>query len=113
MPKVARDTTTGKVVAEDLRMATSWWARFRGLMLRRALNPGEALFIAPCSSIHMMFMNFAIDAVFVDKQRRVVKVSPRVRPWIGMAWGGRGAHAVIEMAAGSGAGISPGDQLDF
>ena len=53
---------SGTVIANDAKKATSYWQRFRGLMLRKRLNPGEALVIEPCSSIHMMFMLFAIDA---------------------------------------------------
>jgi len=82
-------------------------------MFRRALAPGEALLIKPCGSIHMMFMWFPIDAVFYDSDRRVTKVAHRVRPWIGLAFGGKGAKGVIEMAAGSATGVEPGHLLEF
>ncbi len=109
----ARDVATGEVMVEDLRFARSWWQRLRGLMFRRSLNAGEGLFIEPCSSIHMMFVPFALDAVFVDKDHRVVKVARGVRPWIGIAFGGRGARGVIEVAAGAAEKITAGHQLDF
>lgn len=82
-------------------------------MFRRRLREGEGLAIAPCASIHMMFMFFAIDAVFYDAGNRVTKVAPGVRPWIGLAFGGKGTKAVIEMAAGAAVGVEPGHLLEF
>lgn len=113
MAIAARDITTDEFLAEDLHFATSWWQRLRGLMFRRSLNAGEGLFIEPCSSIHMMFVPFSLDAVFVDKDHRVVKVSRGVRPWIGLGFGGRGARGVIEVAAGAAERVLAGHQLDF
>lgn len=102
---------SGNVVADRAARATSHWQRFRGLMLRSGLQPGEALVIEPCGSIHMMFMRFRIDAVFYDKDGRVTKVARGVRPWIGLAFGGRGAKGVIEMRPGDAIGLQPGDEL--
>lgn len=102
---------SGKVVTDRAAKATSHWQRFRGLMLRGGLEPGEALVIEPCGSIHMMFMRFRIDAVFYDKAGRITKVARGVRPWVGLAFGGRGAHGVIEMRPGDAAGLEPGDHL--
>lgn len=104
---------SGDAVATDLVVASSTWARFRGLMMRASLGPGEALDIRPCGSIHMMFMRFRIDAVFYDKERRVTKVARNLRPWVGLAFGGRKAKGVIELAAGDAASIQPGDLLRF
>ncbi len=80
-------------------------------MLRSHLEPGEGLVIQPCNSIHMMFMRFAIDAVFYDKDCTVTKVSPRVRPWVGLSAGGRKAKGVIELPTGAALGVQVGDQL--
>ena len=48
----------------------------------------------------MFWMLFAIDAVFVDRGLRVVRVAERLRPWIPVVWA-RGADAVIELPAGT------------
>lgn len=87
----------GKSLAIEL--ATSFLARFKGLMLRRKLSVGRGLLIAPCSSIHMCFMRFSIDAVFIDKNYRVLKVKRRLYPWLGIAVC-FGAWGVIELSAG-------------
>jgi len=107
------DVSAGQVVAEHADTADNAWTRFRGLMLRAPMAEGEGLDIRPCGSIHMMFMRFAIDAVFYDSDGRVTKVSRGVRPWIGIAFGGRGAKGVIELPRGAAAFVERGHQLEF
>lgn len=104
---------SGSVVASDLRPAHGLISRTRGLMFRGSLGEGEALDIRPCSSIHMMFMRFSIDAVFYDREFRVTKVARNVRPWIGIAFGGKGTKGVIEMRPGAASCINPGDLLEL
>ncbi len=72
------------VVATQLKHATNVWSRFRGLMLRGGLAPGEALAIEPCASIHMFFMRFSIDAIFYDRQHRVTKFAGESGPGSGL-----------------------------
>ena len=104
---------TGQVLADSGEEARTAWARFKGLMLRRELQTGGGLLIAPCGSIHMMFMRFSIDAVFFDRDGRVTKVARGVRPWIGLAFGGRKSHGVLELPVGAAAGVEPGQTLQF
>jgi len=59
----------------------------------------------------MFFMRFAIDAVFCDRDLRVVKVVHGLRPWRMAA--ARGAKTVIELAAGSADGLEAGDRLEL
>ena len=81
----------------------------KGLLGRRELAGDEGILIRPCNSIHMFFMRFAIDAIFLDRKGVVVKVAANVRPWR-MAYARR-AHAVIEIAAGEAErrGVNTGD----
>ena len=62
----------------------------------------------------MFFMRFAIDAVFVDRAGRVVRVAERVGPWR-LAVVARGAAEVIELPAGTASetGTQVGDELVF
>jgi uncharacterized protein len=59
----------------------------------------------------MWFMRFPIDAVFLDREHRVLRVVEHLAPWR-MA-GCRGAKAVVELPAGEAArvGLAPGDRL--
>ena len=61
----------------------------------------------------MLFMLFSIDAVFFDEDDRVTRVASNVRPWIGLASGGRAAVGVIELPRGAAVDVQPGDQLEF
>ena len=71
------------------------------------------LLIHGTNGIHMMFMRFPIDAVFVDKKGTVVKTYKRLRPWIGMVPFVWRADKVAELPAGAieRHGIKVGDQL--
>lgn len=82
-----------------IEVADSFFTRFCGLMLRRALPEGHGLLLAPCSSIHMCFMRFAIDAVYIDQSYKIRKVVHNLRPWIGLSWCPH-AWGVIELPAG-------------
>ena len=92
---------TGKALAEDLEVERSFIGRTAGLMFRRRLEPGHGMWILDCNGIHMMFMNFAIDAVFLDGKERVRKVYRNLPAWWGVVWFVWGAHSVLELPAGS------------
>ena len=101
------------MLAEELEVPRTFIGRGIGLMFRRRLEPGRGMWISPCSGIHMMFMNFAIDAVFLDSGERVKKVYPKLPAWWGAVWVEWGAHSVLELAPGSTAelGLQQGDQI--
>lgn len=73
--------TQGTILADNAVMADSIFTRIKGLLGRKGLAKGEALIIKPCNSIHMFFMRFAIDAVFVDKNNKVVGLVERLKPF--------------------------------
>ena len=85
-----------------LEIADAFLKRFLGLMGRKELPMGHGLLLAPCSSIHMMFMRFAIDVVYLAKDYTVVKTVKNVRPWLGIsACFKKGTWAVLELPIGS------------
>jgi hypothetical protein len=107
-------TAGGAVVADHVEVAETLWTRFIGLMFRRELPAGHALAIRPCNSIHMFFMRFALDVVFVDADGRVVRVLNSIRPWRASSLV-RGAKAAIELPAGTAArsSVVPGMVLQL
>lgn len=104
--------TRETVIAERCRVASSAVDRSVGLLRTPEVLPGEGLYIERSPSIHMFFMRYAIDVVFVDKELRVTKVVSRLKPWRIVAWA-RGARDCIELRAGAleGTGTRKGDQL--
>jgi uncharacterized protein len=87
--------------------------RMRGLIGRNGLPAGEGLLLRPAPSIHTAFMRFPIDALFLDRELRVLEIVERLRPWR-MA-SKRGARAVLELSAGESArrGVRVGDRLEL
>lgn len=102
-----------QVVVRCIR-AVSLLTRMRGLLGRSSLPSEEGLWLIPCNAIHMWFMKFPIDAVFLDRQLRVVRIFHAIQPWrvtpIVL-----GAHSCLEIAAGLAlkAGLREGDTLTF
>ena len=81
----------------------------RGLLGRSSLAPGEGMLFPRTGSIHMLFMRFAIDAVFLDRDLVVLDVARHLRPW--RVARQRGAKYVLELAEGAAAALVPGDRL--
>ncbi len=69
------------VLAGRAALADTAAARLRGLLGRSGLGPDEGLVITRCRSIHMFFMRFPIDAVFVDRKGRIVGLVEDIRPF--------------------------------
>jgi len=82
-----------------LEKAETFFDRLVGLIGRKNLESGHGLLIAPCNSIHMLFMRFPIDAIFIDKNFCIKKIFCNLQPWFGFGIC-FGAWAVIEIKAG-------------
>lgn len=111
MPRFVRITnvTRGTTVADRCRVASSARDRTVGLLATPA--PGEPLLIERSPSIHMFFMRYPIDVVFVDKRSRVTTVVLGLKPWR-VVWWAHGARDCLELPAGAlDAETQPGDQL--
>jgi hypothetical protein len=110
---IAFNKTRGIALALRAVNAETWDSRMRGLLGRTGMDQDEALWLAPCSQIHMFFMKFAIDAIFLDKNRRVLRIFENLKPWRITPWVWR-AHGVLEMTAGASIGkVAVGDQIEF
>ena len=76
----AKNSTTHTELACNLVKAENLFARLKGLLGRSSLPQGEALLIKPCNGIHTFGMRFAIDAIFLDRENRVVGVTKDIQP---------------------------------
>ncbi len=103
----------GTVVAQPLEVANSLVARGLGLMGRASLPPQGGLLIHGCNGIHMLFMRFPIDAVFMDRSGIVLKIYEHLRPWVGLVPLVWKADRVAELPAGTSSRlkIRPGERL--
>ena len=115
----ALNQTRGTVLCERLEVAESMAAQSRGLLGRDGLAPGGGMLFEgsgflPLMWMHMFFMRFAIDIVFLDKSNRVRRINHNLKPWrvSSIVFGARRA---LELEAGTAArsGTVEGDQLDL
>ena len=84
----------------EIEVAESFFKRFCGLMFRRRLKKGFGLLLAPCNSVHMMFMRFSIDVVYLDENFCIKKIVRDLMPWLGMSVC-FGAWSALELPCGS------------
>ena len=89
---------TIEILGFRAKVARTFWERTRGLIGTKSLAPDEGLLIEKCNAIHMCFMSFPIDAYFLDKDDKVVKVVRNIPPWKLFVWGGWRARKVLETA---------------
>ncbi len=88
-------------------------------MGRPSLAAGAGLWLPGGNGIHMMFMRFPIDCVFVgrpspdDEAREVVAIRRALPPWRGIVWYVRGAHGTLELPIGTidRTGTTVGDRI--
>lgn len=92
-------TADGAVVCERCEIPESAFGRMRGLLGRDGLETGEGMLIDSAPSIHMFFMRFPIDVVFVDRDWKVVRIVHGLRPW--RLAGARKAVAALELPVGA------------
>ena len=89
-------------------------------MGRPSLMPGTGLWLPDSNGIHMMFMRFPIDAVFLGRPeaggaRPIVATHENLPAWRGLVPLVRGAHGVLELPAGTIAatGTAEGDRVEL
>lgn len=102
------------ILANNVEIAGDFIKRLKGLMGRPGLNEGEAMLLYPCSSIHTFFMNFPIDAIFIDRNAVVLKTIENMKPYK-ISPVIKNSYMVIELPAGclSSTGTTVGQHLEI
>lgn len=110
----AINTSRSVPIAQSVCQATSLWARSRGLLGRKRLEPGSALLLEPCSGIHTLGMTYPIDAIFLNKEGIVVHLVHQMKPMRFSRYLFQ-ARSVLELPAGTirETGTRLGDRLAF
>jgi uncharacterized membrane protein (UPF0127 family) len=108
---LVRNQTRNNILASSADVADSSAKRRKGLLGRDRLSAGEGLWIVPCEAVHTWGMKFPIDVVYLDPEKRVIKVRNSMPPRrVSLCWS---AHSVLELPAGiiEQTGTKAGDQL--
>jgi uncharacterized membrane protein (UPF0127 family) len=110
----AINVTRGTTLARHARVADTLLTRVVGLLRDQGLAEGNGLWIVPCNSIHSIAMKFVFDAVFLDRNLRVVHFMREMKPWR-ISPIKSGTHGVLELPAGTIArsGTQLGDQVEL
>lgn len=108
------NNSKNNIIVENLFIADSFWLRMKGLMWKKDLAEDEGLLLLPCNAVHMMFMRFPIDVIFLDRDFVVLKIMDNLKPWR-FSPVVRGAFQVIELRTGTALkkGISIDDRLSL
>ena len=108
------NTRTGAIIAEKAKITQNFKERSIGLLNRKSLEPGEALLIKPCNSIHTFFMRFPIDVAFLNKEGNVVGIVKNMAAWRLASCIFKG-YMTLELPVGSIdiQGIKIGDSIRF
>jgi uncharacterized membrane protein (UPF0127 family) len=88
----------GAVVVPRVSATGNSFERMRGLLGRSALKTGEGMLIKPCNAIHTLGMRYPIDAVFLGKDDRVLRIVRELKPLRTASC--LRARGVLELAAG-------------
>ncbi len=96
----AHNRTRGIALVTRGRVASSWWERLRGLLGSAELRAGDGLLLQGEQAIHTIGMQFAMDALFLDKRNRVVRMEIAMPPqrFSPLVWQ---AANILELPAGT------------
>ena len=94
------NNTTQTTIATHVGLANNPLLRLKGLMFKPELPDGHGLWITPCNSVHMFWMRFALDVVFVAKDGTIVHLQENLKPWHLSPIFFK-AHSVLEVPTGT------------
>ncbi|ADI74995.1 protein of unknown function DUF192 [Methanohalobium evestigatum Z-7303] len=110
--------SNGNTVASDVEFATTFFSQSKGLMFKKNVPNDYALvfvFDKPIkTSVHMLFVRFPIDVLFLDDSKRIIKATT-LKPWLGTSSSEKIVKYIIEMKQHkiSEHGLVEGEQLFF
>lgn len=101
----------GTIHIGPVTVARTLPARTIGLIGRTRAAP---MLFPKCHSIHTFFMRFPVDILCLDRNDRIIKSMPGVKPWRVVS-GGRRAASVLELPAGyvRQKGLGVGDRIEY
>ncbi|MDD2426993.1 MAG: DUF192 domain-containing protein [Eubacteriales bacterium] len=109
---VLYNVSKNQIVLDNMKVAATLGKRLRGLIGQKKLDKSSGMMIKPCNGIHSCFMSIPIDALFIDRDFRVIKKIENFRPWSFSPIVSKSA-AVIEGAAGAFDSVDTGDTLSM
>jgi|APSaa5957512576_1039674.scaffolds.fasta_scaffold104124_1 uncharacterized protein len=106
-----------KDVNYKAKVCDDFFSKLRGLMFSKKLGKGECIILSNDhesrinSSIHMLFVFFSLDVIFLDSEKKVVDIR-RAKPFVSLITPRRRAQHVVEMNAWENR-LKIGDKVSF
>jgi len=107
-----------KVLIKKIKFASNSWERTKGLMFEEKKDFNYALiFDFPresriMTSLHMLFVFFPIDVLFLDKEKKIVDKTT-LYPFIPNYTPKKAAKYVIEMPLGKAKSVKIGQKIEW
>ncbi len=113
-----RNKSKNKEIVGGVKLCKSVWSRAKGLMFSKKIVDKGLVFVFDKErrwGIHMLFVFFLIDVLWLDKDRKVVDFREGVRPFVISAKPKEKASYIIELPVGSvkKGGVEVGDEISF
>ncbi len=108
----------GKIICKKTKFAKTFFEKFKGLMLESEKNFDYALIFTLGyktrirASVHMLFVFFPIDIIFLDENKKVVDKAT-LKPWTLNYTPKKPAKYFIELPKKLGNKIKIGDKLKW
>jgi uncharacterized membrane protein (UPF0127 family) len=93
-------TLEEELLFDSVKTADNFFIKAFGLIFRKEPKPGEGLLFYKCNSIQTLWMRFAVDVIFLDKNNKILALftglAPfRITPFI------KGADKALELRKSS------------
>ncbi len=111
--------TKRKKIIEKTRNAKTFFQKFVGLMFEneKKFDYGLIFFLESESkinaTIHMLFVFFPIDVVYLNKNKKVVDIVKNLKPFALSFTPKKASKYFVELPAGKAKNISIGDKLEW
>lgn len=80
MTSMMNQTRNSKLV-EKLSIADNFKTRAQGLIGTKHLPMNQGVWFPKSNWIHTCFMSMSIDVIYLDKNMKVEKLQPHLKPW--------------------------------
>lgn len=117
--KAVKISSAGKnrekeLIVSEVIEARGFFGKLTGLITRKKLKSFQGFLIKGCNSIHTAGMRYSIDAIFMDKNTRVIKIYSNMKPFKVTPFI-KDAFSVLEVRAGvvGKTSLKTGDSVNF
>lgn len=110
-----KNITTNKKIVSKISIMKNIFQKANGLMFRLKFKDEALVFPFPfeqTTSLHMMFVFFPIDVLFLDQNKKIVEIKSNFKPWSVYTPKNKSKY-VIELPKGKSSLVKLNDQISW